>query len=524
MEYTTRNINWFKDAFNINSYADLQEKCKQHGVDIKHPYANFPDNPNKNLIVLDYNQLEATGADVFSRTCRGLVINCDDMTVVSRPFHRFFNYGEQSTDLFLNAFFNNSLNKEVIENTEIKIFDKVDGSLIKLFYNSNTDQWLIGTRGGAGENNMYKQGSKLSYLEVFVEIVSGTNAEELVELNHSISEETKWDRIEIALRKLNDFCDTEDLNKNVTYIFEMCSPFNSNVVSYDDVVLSLLGASYNGLYGYDTHPELFDVFTNGNNQMKLDLQLKMYFEQLKNGVGVFEHQFKNRYISYPKIYELNNDINEIIKTANMFKGREAEGFVIHFNGIPMIKIKSKDYVNIHNIISNGSFTANNAINIALTHEENEYLAICPDRESMLQPYLLARDKAKLVCEAIYEQMVLFLKENNLINEIQYKQALNHDYPNLLKDLNKEGSKLFFVLSKNNNGEALKNMMNKEMQVFVNEQAIGLAINMLKGNSYHHVLLNLNTKQQFNWIVYIMSVMGYNYRDYELRTGGAVLNN
>lgn len=495
---------WFKELFQFGTFDDIVAKCNAHGVDIKTPYKS---GINQDLVVLDYNQIESKGSDFFARLCRGLVLNKQDLSVVSRPFTRFFNYGEQRTDLLI---------KSVLAKGghDVRIYDKLDGSIIKLFFNPLTNLWHVGTRAGKGEHPIT---DTVSYLDMFATIVSG----EVNNIPH-VNDEAR------SMQILQEFVREENLDKSVTYLFELCTPYNANVVKYDTCVLSFLGANHNNLNIEKL--KVFDiakVFEQGKEEDQCQIQYDILLNTIESGGASFNWTFKNQYISYPVSYEMNgSDINEVLNVVNMMKGREQEGFVVYVDGVPIIKMKNEEYLILHHHLSSKTFTAKDATNIVLIGEEAEYLAICPERAELIQPYIEARDKALDVSNQFYDIVLDFIielnKKNNDPLNWQKPKDLHH-LPNVLNNLSREDKKTLFVSLgeiKQHSG-ALWEKIPKDLQPFVTESVINVVTSMLSGVRYHEVLLNKFTeKSRVHHLVLMMKAMGKNFTDYEKRTSSS----
>jgi len=85
------------------------------------------------LYVLNYDQIDSPKNHPVTNECRSLVVAQDESgqwRTVSRSFDRFFNYGEVA--------------EETHDITKMTAFEKVDGSVVSLFYHN--DQWLYRTR------------------------------------------------------------------------------------------------------------------------------------------------------------------------------------------------------------------------------------------------------------------------------------------------------------------------------------------------------------------------------------------
>ena len=126
----------------------------------------------------------ATRGTVFALNDKGVF----DGQIVCVPFFKFFNYGE--------TFAYNGLDDEIVS-----IQRKYDGSLIKVFpYN---DQWHIATNGTAKAND--------AFTSLFEKAIG-------LELH-------EFDKI---------------FSREKVYIFELCTPENKIVVSYDNYHARLL--------------------------------------------------------------------------------------------------------------------------------------------------------------------------------------------------------------------------------------------------------------------------------------------
>lgn len=500
---------WFKNLFNLKSLSDLEHLAQSNGIEIKYPYERLKDNndPRKSILVLDYNQIESKGSNPISNLCRGLILDSVSLDVIARPFHRFFNYQEQNSDLLL-------LDKLTGNSSDsITICDKLDGSLIKLFYHQASNQWLIGTRAGRGEHPM--MGGQYSYLQAFVDVVTG-NVQQYSE-NHIIQVSTRLsipkEEIDKAWFDLNQFAKEENLDTECTYLFELCTPFNQNVVRYEKPIVSFLAANHNYIK-HEFMQQALDldmptVFLTGNNESKKEL-LNQFFElEQKAGVPSFQHQFQSNHISYPARYQMNgNDINEVLNVVKMMKGREQEGFVVYINDIPKVKIKSPEYVTIHHAVGNNTFTANDAIGLVLTHEEEEYLALVPERAPLLKPYIEMRDMGQKLIQDLYNKTLEHFKDNELLKNITPKDKLD------FFDVNYNYEKDFVAA-----GAELK----KEFFVFLSKHApnksiLGLTVSMLKGQPYHTMVAYLLESQRRSkeYFSQLFTLNNLKMSDFEIR--------
>lgn len=168
-------------------------------------------------IILNYSQIESSEHDQLANQCRGLILRKKDRSsfnkelsdvvgeteIVAYPFDRFFNHGMGAAKID----FNNIL----------KVYEKLDGTLIILSYDNFQNKWHTATRAVAEGN-----------------VSNGTfTFRKLFELALKESYKLTFD----------DF--TKDLNKNYTYMIELTSYHNRVVVDYKQSNLTLLGVRDN---------------------------------------------------------------------------------------------------------------------------------------------------------------------------------------------------------------------------------------------------------------------------------------
>jgi hypothetical protein len=121
-----------------------------------------------NLVQLCYHQLE-TPKNEITNECRGLILDTtDSYKVISYPFHRFSDY-----DFNPNTGRDERADK-VLDNDTLSFYEKVDGSLMTLyFYNG---EWNVSTKtlpDASGE--IYKK--ETTYRELFFKIFKDLNYE-----------------------------------------------------------------------------------------------------------------------------------------------------------------------------------------------------------------------------------------------------------------------------------------------------------------------------------------------------------
>lgn len=136
------------------------------------------------LILFKYG-IEADFADAVVKNCRGIILYRDDFSIACYPFDKFGNYNESYAD--------------DIDWTTARVQEKLDGSLIKVWFNKLTNKWVVSTNGC-----------------IYAEKAPQPNTENYLNLfNQSKSK-----------------VDFEKLNQDLTYMFELVSPDNKLVLDY----------------------------------------------------------------------------------------------------------------------------------------------------------------------------------------------------------------------------------------------------------------------------------------------------
>tara|TARA_R110000868_G_scaffold297179_2_gene557482 strand:- start:12 stop:1187 length:1176 start_codon:yes stop_codon:yes gene_type:complete len=182
-----------------------------------------------NLFVLNYDQIDSSKVKDHPVVvqCRSLVVEYtgydpfdegNHWRIVSRAFDRFFNYGENATG-------------EVFNINELTAYEKVDGSLVSVFYYNG--EWL------------YRTKSMLMPAEE-MQMNSGRSWKELIESTIDL-----------------------DTPKSIacTYIYEICSRDNRVVVRYDGDSAYLLAIRGNKTGCYVHQHELVKVAHNSRARL-----------------------------------------------------------------------------------------------------------------------------------------------------------------------------------------------------------------------------------------------------------------
>lgn len=179
---------------------------KKHGLDsLISEFAIKVKQYDEGLIVLNYDQINSPKTHPIVMECRGLILD-NDFNVVSRSFDRFFNLGEApETQMH-------------IDMKKATCFDKIDGSLIRLYHWNGG--WHIATRGTAFAESEVN-GFNITFRELVIKAL-GDNFHNLNIL----------------------------LNPEITYICELTCMENRIVTRYEGYKLHYLAARHNKTFEF----------------------------------------------------------------------------------------------------------------------------------------------------------------------------------------------------------------------------------------------------------------------------------
>ncbi len=271
-------------------------------------------------VLLKYDQLcgPSVMANKEVQECRGLVLEKGTWKVMSLSFTKFFNSEES--------------NAHSIDWETAHVLEKLDGSLIQVYYDWNDLTWYAATTGtanGEGEVN-----NKM-----------GTTFNKLF-----------WDTV-----KEKYGLDVSKLTKGYTYAFELTTPYNIVVKPHGESSATLLTVR-----NLETLKEVsFDELTEIANSLGVP-RVKEYDLSAKN-VGVLLRTFTNM---------VWHD----------------EGYVVVDANFNRVKIKNPAYVSVHHL--KGKTAEHNIMAIIKTNEIEEFAATFPDRKDEL--YRLKENYDKLV--------------------------------------------------------------------------------------------------------------------------------
>lgn len=258
----------------ISEHEDWRDILKdEYKIVIKEEYP---------LAIFNYG-IDCDFADPIVQEARGIIIDLETLNVVCWPFRKFGNYNESYADK--------------IDWNTARVQDKIDGSIIKLWWNKTEGKWQFSTNGTINaETALANQMTQETFLDV---IKKADNYNEIV--------------LRLA-----------DLSKYHTFIFELVSPETQVVVKYPVSHLYHIGTR-NNISGMEI-----------NSDIGIEKPKEYFLKSLDDCLSA--------------AYDLNKSDDGLIHDV------KKEGFVVVDDNWNRIKIKSPDYLMLHRMSSNSNFS------------------------------------------------------------------------------------------------------------------------------------------------------------------------
>ena len=200
-------------------------------------------NATGDKFALNYDQILVKNGDPVAEQCRGLIVRpheyefmdfmdaftargwkgtrvgeCD---LLAWPMNRFYNHGDASG--------------AVIDwsDPELRVYEKLDGTCMIVYWDPLHERWHAGTRSVPEADLPIRVGhmeiGDMTFSELFFKALRATR--EAAEGKPLAWEPTDYDKV-------------VHLNKELTYVFELTTPYNRIVVKYDEPRVTLLAARH----------------------------------------------------------------------------------------------------------------------------------------------------------------------------------------------------------------------------------------------------------------------------------------
>lgn len=260
------------------------------------------------LVLLKYSQLVSDFSEPIVREARGLILEKGTWKVVRHAFDKFFNYGETFAP------------KMNWSSSSLNVTEKMDGTLVSLYWYKN--KWRIATNSNL---SAYSSPLNVGGYSTFGDLATAT-----------------LDKMGLKY---------ENLNKEWTWTFEICSPFNQVVCYYDDLCAWLIGIR--------------------DNESGKEIDPMMFAEQ----------------ISVPAAKSWNvsslEDCQNIVKSLS----DNQEGIVVWDKELGVrLKMKTELYFNLHRTISNHKLSSRRIYDLIMKNETDEFLAYFPAYKETIEEH------------------------------------------------------------------------------------------------------------------------------------------
>lgn len=342
---------------------------KKHGLaktlkDFKLKAREYP-----HKVLIKYDQIESDMNLEEVQEARGLILEKGTWKVMCYTFKKFFNSAEGKA--------------AKIDWDTAHVLEKLDGSLIQVYWDWVLEKWFAATTGTAEGEGEVNNKLGLIFNDLF------------------------WKTVE---DKYN--FDKSKLVKGFCYAFELTTPYNIVVKPHGESSATLL------------------AIRNVDENLK-----ESPFEDL---LSVSKH------LGLPlvKTYDLNKgNVGHILKTFEEMAWHE-EGYVVVDGQLNRIKIKNPAYVAVHHLKSKTG--EHNIMEVVKSNEIDEFAATFPERKEEL--YKLKDNYDKLIAdlETVWEELKNH-KPKNITKPEQKKFAMKVFELAGKDDLVKSFSGLFFNL-------------------------------------------------------------------------------
>jgi len=344
-----------------HTFGELIEK---HGV-----YPSFSKSGHK--FSLNYDMIEAEETDLLAQQCRGLILAqidgssllslakivndrpnynhiCPgDTVILAYPMNRFFNYGQGCA-------FQIDWNDK-----NLSIMEKLDGTLIIVYNDMFTKQWCAATRA-VPEADLIMDNGIFTFRTLFEKALKDTTGKTFEEF-------------------------TNKLNQNITYCFELTTPYNRIVVDYKECRVTLISARSTSLN------KEFDLYgmSNAYTWMSKNEAINSQFISDKDKEYLKSRDIPDdkdmilpvlddlEGVPYVRTFKYNS-INELLDWVSSLNPMESEGVVVMDADFNRIKIKNANYVAANKMRDNLGASERNCVEVILHEKEDDIIPLLPE--------------------------------------------------------------------------------------------------------------------------------------------------
>lgn len=287
----------------------IQKYLRTHGLEKTIKDFSLKTREYEGKILFKYDQLVSPTLMALPemQDCRGIILEKNTWDVMSLAFRKFFNSEES--------------NAAKIDWNTAQVLEKLDGTMIQVYWDWYEEKWFAGTTGTAeGEGEVNNK--------------NGTTFNDLF-----------WDTLN------NKYTFNECLlNKDYIYVFELTTPYNIVVKPHGESSATLL--------------------TVRDRETLVELSGKD-LEMAAISIGV----------PLVKSFDINaSNVGHLLKTFEGMPWSE-EGYVVRDGNDNRVKVKNPAYVAVHHL--KGKTAEHNILTIVKTNEIEEFAATFPERTEEL---------------------------------------------------------------------------------------------------------------------------------------------
>jgi len=287
----------------------IQEYIKKHGINKAISDFNLKSREYENKILLKYDQLSSPTMMAMAemQDSRGIILEKGTWKVLSLAFRKFFNSEEG--------------NAHKIDWNTARVLEKLDGTLIQLYWDAHKGKWFAGTTGTAEGEGEVNNKNGTTFNDLFFQTVA---------------------------EKYN--LDLNRLDKKYCFVFELTTPYNIVVKPHGESSATLLTIR------------------------NLETLEEVCYEELLNHGSVLG-------LPVVKSFDLNaKNVGALLRTFENMPWSE-EGYVVVDGNNDRIKCKNPAYVAVHHL--KGKSAEHNIITIVKSNEIEEFGSTFPERKEEL---------------------------------------------------------------------------------------------------------------------------------------------
>jgi hypothetical protein len=315
----------------------IQNYLIKHGLEKTLKDFNLKNRVYEKKILLKYDQLSSPTLMAMPemQDSRGIILELGTWKVLSLAFRKFFNSEEG--------------NAHKIDWNTARVLEKLDGTLIQLYWDEYKGKWFAGTTGTAEGEGEVNNKNGTTFNDLFFQTVSEKYG-----------------------------LDLDELDKGYCFVFELTTPYNIVVKPHGESSASLLTAR------------------------ELSTLEEISYEELQT-IG------KSLNIPVVKSYDLNaKNVGALIRTFEGMSWSE-EGYVVVDANFNRVKIKNPAYVAVHHL--KGKSAEHNIITIVKSNEIEEFGATFPERKKELYKLKANYDILLAKLNTVWEELKLCKPKN-----------------------------------------------------------------------------------------------------------------